>query len=186
MPPLYSIWRGTVKTIKEFGAFIDIRGFRKQGFLHISQISEYKVRGSEINDVIAINEEVHVKVISVDEEEAKYSVSLKYVNQTTGEDLDANLLKLTKDRDRQKQVQHFVERKPTERDEYVDMLCSRCGTHGHLAAECVVNLNDPQKKYDLISDTSFLEYAQKNDKKRKKKDKKEKKEKRHKKHKSDR
>lgn len=163
-----------MKSIKEFGLFIDIQGFRKQGFVHISQISDYKIHGSQVNDVVSSNEEVFVKVISVDEELGKYSLSIKYVNQSTGEDLDRNLLKLMREKDRNKQVHHFEEKMPNKRDEYVDMMCSRCGTYGHLAAECVVNLNETQKRYDLVSVDAFIDKTS-SEKKRKKKDKKEKK-----------
>lgn len=178
VPPLYGIFKGVVKGVREYGAFVKIPGYSQQGFVHISQISDFKIKPSEINDVISIDDEVYVKVIKIENLE-KYSLSIKYVNQRTGEDLDPNLIKLTKEQDFRKKVNHYEEKEPEQEDAYVDTICTRCGTYGHLAAECVVNLKAPQKKYDMIMDPDdFKSSNSKKEKKSKKKDKKRKKDKR--------
>lgn len=40
MPELYSIHKATVKRVKPFGFFIQLEGFRRQGLVHWSQVSE--------------------------------------------------------------------------------------------------------------------------------------------------
>ncbi len=37
MPRLYSIHQGTVKLVKDFGAFVQMDGYQRNGLLHISQ-----------------------------------------------------------------------------------------------------------------------------------------------------
>lgn len=66
------IYSGTVKAVKEYGAFIEIKeGI--QGLCHISELSLNRVK--KINAVIKTGDKVDVKVIKV--EDGKISLSIK-------------------------------------------------------------------------------------------------------------
>ena len=58
-----NIYDGTVTRIMPFGAFVDLGG-GKEGLLHISKISSKRVE--KVEDVLAIGDEVTVKVIEID------------------------------------------------------------------------------------------------------------------------
>jgi polyribonucleotide nucleotidyltransferase len=57
------IYLGKVKSIKEFGAFVEIIP-GNEGLLHISQIAENRIRA--VGDVLSEGDEVAVKVIEID------------------------------------------------------------------------------------------------------------------------
>lgn len=64
---------GTVQRIASFGAFVDIGGV--DGLVHISQISHDRIEN--VNDVISEGQEVKVKVLSVDRDAERISLSIK-------------------------------------------------------------------------------------------------------------
>ena len=74
-----SILEGTVIRIKPFGAIVKLTE-AEQGLVHISHISNKYVQ--DINDHIAVGDVVKVKVLSVDLENNKISLSIK---ETDGE-----------------------------------------------------------------------------------------------------
>jgi predicted RNA-binding protein with RPS1 domain len=45
-------------------------------------------RVEDVNSVVSIGSDVYVKVMSIDEAEGKIGLSMKYVHQSTGKDLD--------------------------------------------------------------------------------------------------
>jgi polyribonucleotide nucleotidyltransferase len=57
------IYLGKVKSIKEFGAFVEVIP-STEGLLHISQIAENRIRA--VSDVLTEGDEVLVKVIEID------------------------------------------------------------------------------------------------------------------------
>jgi polyribonucleotide nucleotidyltransferase len=59
------IYNGTVSSIKEFGAFIEIAP-GKDGLCHISELSDGYVK--TVTDVLSEGERVQVKVIAVDDQ----------------------------------------------------------------------------------------------------------------------
>ncbi|WP_192986874.1 30S ribosomal protein S1 [Carnobacterium mobile] len=65
--------KGKVARLTNFGAFIDLGGV--DGLVHISQISYEHVKNPA--DVLKVGEEVDVKVLSVDEETGRISLSIK-------------------------------------------------------------------------------------------------------------
>ena len=65
--------KGTVKSLQNYGAFIEINGF--QALLPISEISHERV--SDINSVLKVGQEVTVQVIKADWKNEKVSVSMK-------------------------------------------------------------------------------------------------------------
>ena len=67
-----AIVEGTVKTITNFGAFIDL-GDGVTGLVHISEIADGYVKS--VSDYLEENQKVDVKVLSVDEENKKITLS---------------------------------------------------------------------------------------------------------------
>jgi small subunit ribosomal protein S1 len=65
--------KGKVARLTNFGAFIDLGGV--DGLVHISQISYEHVKNPA--DILSVGEEVDVKILSVDEEAGRISLSIK-------------------------------------------------------------------------------------------------------------
>ena len=70
------ILNGTVRNVTDFGAFIDI-GVKHDGLVHISQISNNYIKNPL--DVISVGDIVKVKVIGIDKDRQKVSLSMKEV-----------------------------------------------------------------------------------------------------------
>lgn len=68
---------GRVKTIKDYGAFIDLGG--ADGFLHIGQIAWTHIKHP--NEVLSEGQEVTVKVAKVEKDKKKISLSMKELTQ---------------------------------------------------------------------------------------------------------
>jgi len=64
---------GRVKTITPFGAFVDLGGI--DGLLHVSEMSRRRV--TDPTEVVQIGQEVRVKVIKVDNDGKRISLSMK-------------------------------------------------------------------------------------------------------------
>ena len=64
---------GRVKTLTPFGAFVDLGGV--DGLLHVSEMSRRRV--TDPKDVVQIGQEVHVKVIKVENDGKRISLSMK-------------------------------------------------------------------------------------------------------------
>ena len=71
------ILKGTVRNVTDLGAFVDI-GVKHDGLVHISQLSNNFVKNP--SDVVAVGDIVDVKVIGIDTEKQKVSLSMKDVN----------------------------------------------------------------------------------------------------------
>lgn len=63
MPEIGKVYRGKVKKITDFGAFVEILPGR-DGLLHISEIEHRRV--NKVSDHLALGDEVDVKLVSVD------------------------------------------------------------------------------------------------------------------------
>ncbi len=83
-PELGRIYRGKVVKIVDFGAFVNFMGSR-DGLVHISNLADYRVK--QTSDIVKEGEEVWVKCIGFDER-GKVKLSMKVVDQETGEDLE--------------------------------------------------------------------------------------------------
>jgi len=77
------IYDGKVLKIKPFGAIISLPG-NILGLVHISQIANGYIQSVE--DVVAIDDEVLVRVVSIDDAAGKISLSMKDIPQPTGHD----------------------------------------------------------------------------------------------------
>lgn len=64
---------GKVKTLKDYGAFVDLGG--ADGFLHIGQISWTHIKHP--NEVLSEGQEINVKVQKIDAEKRKISLTMK-------------------------------------------------------------------------------------------------------------
>ncbi len=70
-----SIVSGVVRNIADFGAFVDI-GLKNDGLIHISQMSDKRI--AHPLEVLSINQQLtRIRVIEVDKEKGKVSLSLK-------------------------------------------------------------------------------------------------------------
>ena len=65
---------GTITNVTNFGAFVDI-GVHQDGLVHVSELSSTYVR--DPNDAVRIGEVVKVKVLTVDRERSRISLSIK-------------------------------------------------------------------------------------------------------------
>lgn len=67
------IVKGTVRRLTNFGAFVDINGV--DGLLHVSELAWGRI--SHPKEVLQENQEISVKIIDLDREKGKISLSLK-------------------------------------------------------------------------------------------------------------
>lgn len=65
---------GTVRNVVDFGAFVDI-GIKNDGLVHISQMSNKFIQHPK--EVVKVSDIVKVKIIGVDKEKGKVSLSMK-------------------------------------------------------------------------------------------------------------
>ncbi len=83
-PELNAIYEGTVVKTTDFGAFVNFFG-AKDGLVHISQLAPQRV--AKVTDVVKEGDKVKVKLLGFDER-GKVRLSMKAVDQATGEDLE--------------------------------------------------------------------------------------------------
>jgi polyribonucleotide nucleotidyltransferase len=84
-PEVGHIYEGTVVKVMDFGAFVNFFG-AKDGLVHISQLAPRRVQ--KVTDVVKEGDRVKVKLLGFDER-GKVRLSMKVVDQATGEDLEA-------------------------------------------------------------------------------------------------
>jgi polyribonucleotide nucleotidyltransferase len=84
-PEVGTIYDGTVVKVMDFGAFVNFFG-AKDGLVHISQLAPHRV--NKVSDVVKEGDKVKVKLLGMDER-GKVRLSMKAVDQATGEDLEA-------------------------------------------------------------------------------------------------
>ena len=72
------VLKGTVRNVVDFGAFVDI-GIKSDGLVHISEISDKYVRNPM--EEVSVGDIVNVKVINVDKNKGKVSLSMKGVDK---------------------------------------------------------------------------------------------------------
>ncbi|MDX1737813.1 MAG: S1 RNA-binding domain-containing protein, partial [Alphaproteobacteria bacterium] len=79
------IYRGKVVKVVDFGAFVNFMG-AKDGLVHISELQF--ARTEKVSDITNEGDEVWVKCLGVDDR-GKVKLSMKYVDQETGEEVEA-------------------------------------------------------------------------------------------------
>ena len=101
-PEVGVIYDGKVVKIMDFGAFVNFLGSR-DGLVHISELSPQRVK--QVGDVVAVGQSVKVKVIGMDDR-GKVKLSMKVVDQQTGEDISDKIAK----EDAERRAQRNAER----------------------------------------------------------------------------
>jgi len=84
-PEVGMIYDGTVVKVMDFGAFVNFFG-AKDGLVHISHLAQNRVQ--KTSDVVKEGDKVKVKLLGFDDR-GKVRLSMKVVDQETGEDLEA-------------------------------------------------------------------------------------------------
>jgi polyribonucleotide nucleotidyltransferase len=84
-PEVGQIYEGSVVKVMDFGAFVNFFG-SKDGLVHISQLAQGRVQ--KTSDVVKEGDKVKVKLLGFDDR-GKVRLSMKVVDQETGEDLEA-------------------------------------------------------------------------------------------------
>jgi polyribonucleotide nucleotidyltransferase len=96
-PEVGVIYDGTVVKTVDFGAFVNFYG-AKDGLVHISQLAQSRV--NKTTDVVKEGDKVKVKLMGFDDR-GKVRLSMKVVDQKTGEDLEAKQKAESRGDDRQ-------------------------------------------------------------------------------------
>ncbi|WP_409271093.1 S1 domain-containing post-transcriptional regulator GSP13 [Neobacillus sp. SCS-31] len=81
-----SVLTGKVTGIQPYGAFVALDG-NTQGLVHISEITHGYVK--DINEFLKVGDEVKVKVLSVDEEAGKVSLSIRATEEAPAQQAKA-------------------------------------------------------------------------------------------------
>jgi polyribonucleotide nucleotidyltransferase len=84
-PEVGVIYNGKVVKVVDFGAFVNFLGSR-DGLVHISELAPQRV--GKVADVVKLGDNVKVKVLGFDDR-GKVKLSMRQVDQETGEDLGA-------------------------------------------------------------------------------------------------
>jgi len=100
-PEVGHIYDGKVVKVVDFGAFVNFFG-AKDGLVHISQLAPQKV--AKVTDVVQEGQAVKVKLLGFDDR-GKTKLSMKVVDQTTGEDLSEKIEAERAERDAARQRQ---------------------------------------------------------------------------------
>ena len=76
MPETQSVHMAKVVSVKPFGAFVAIEGFRTHGLVHISQLAARRVE--TVGEVVSEGDEVRVLIVSTDNN--RLSCSMRQVD----------------------------------------------------------------------------------------------------------
>ncbi|CAL5227873.1 g10913 [Coccomyxa viridis] len=99
-PEVGQILEAMVATVKPFGIFVRLKGFRANGLVHLSQVSDHLDIGRDESDeskiaslsaIHAVGDPLFVKIVDVSEEpgqKMKVACSIKLADQREGADLD--------------------------------------------------------------------------------------------------
>lgn len=83
-PEVGKIYEGKVARNVDFGAFVTFMP-GKDGLVHISELADYRV--AKTDDVVKEGDVVKVKCLEIDGRSGKVRLSMRVVDQTTGEDI---------------------------------------------------------------------------------------------------
>ncbi len=86
-PEIGVIYTGKVVKTVDFGAFVNFLGAR-DGLVHISELAPQRV--GKTTDIVKVGDQVKVKVLGFDDR-GKVKLSMKQVDQATGEDISGKL-----------------------------------------------------------------------------------------------
>ncbi|HEY3918088.1 MAG TPA: polyribonucleotide nucleotidyltransferase [Stellaceae bacterium] len=100
-PEVGIVYSGKVVKTVDFGAFVNFLGAR-DGLVHISELAPHRV--GKTTDVVKVGDQVKVKVLGFDDR-GKVKLSMKQVDQATGEDISTKLADERRQRDDVKAAQ---------------------------------------------------------------------------------
>ena len=92
-PKVGVIYEGTVVKTMDFGAFVNFFG-KRDGLVHISQLADRRVE--KTTDIVKEGDTVKVKLMGFDDR-GKVRLSMKVVDQETGEDLEGKASEVADD-----------------------------------------------------------------------------------------
>ncbi|XP_069683927.1 ATP-dependent RNA helicase DHX8 [Periplaneta americana] len=140
-PEIGKIYSGKVANIVPFGCFVQLEGLRRrwEGLVHISQLRR-EGRVTNVSDVVARGHKVKVKVLSFTGQ--KVSLSMKDVDQDTGEDLNPTSNNLLLGKDRDEEQAHRNPDRPTSLLELQGSLAEEDETHSRKR---VHRISSPEK-----------------------------------------
>ncbi|XP_071396862.1 zinc finger CCHC domain-containing protein 17 isoform X2 [Centroberyx affinis] len=146
LPPIFSIAKGEVVSVQTYGAFVRLPGYKKEGLVHVSEMSASRVENA--SEIVDVGEQVWIKVIGreIRGDKVKLSFSMKAVNQGTGRDLDPNNVMAEQDERRRRQFRDHTGRRIT-LEAVLNTTCSKCGCKGHFAKDC---FSAPGLQYALL------------------------------------
>jgi polyribonucleotide nucleotidyltransferase len=72
-PEIGKIYRGAVKKIMDFGAFVEVTP-GTDGLVHISQLADHRV--NKVDDIVKVGDIVNIKILEIDRE-GKIRLSIK-------------------------------------------------------------------------------------------------------------
>ena len=78
--------QGTVKTLKDYGAFVDIGGV--DGLLHVGEMSWSRI--NHPSDVLKEGQQVEVQILSIDKDKSKISLGMRQLQQDPWRDIEAH------------------------------------------------------------------------------------------------
>jgi predicted RNA-binding protein with RPS1 domain len=148
---LNSIHKARVTKLESFGAMSQLLDTHHYGLIHLSQLALYHVKSAD--EVVAQGDEVWVKIVAIQPESNKLSLSMKYVNQSTGIDLDPDQQQQAQDQQKKNKTnpetgsRTGLNNNKIELDAVYNADCTRCGGRGHLADGC---FNAPGTNYSTL------------------------------------
>ncbi|XP_037650799.1 nucleolar protein of 40 kDa [Sebastes umbrosus] len=156
LPPIHSISKGEVVSVQTYGAFVRLPGYKKEGLVHVSEMSASRVENA--SEIVDMGEKVWIKVIGreIQGDKVKLSFSMKAVNQGTGQDLDPNNVNSEQDARRRKQFRDHTGNRIT-LEAVLNTTCSKCGCKGHFTKDC---FSAPGLQYALLPDEDDAEPRQ--------------------------
>nr|XP_019946423.1 PREDICTED: nucleolar protein of 40 kDa [Paralichthys olivaceus] len=156
LPPLYSIAKGEVVSVQAYGAFVRLPGYKKEGLVHVSEMSASRVENA--SEIVDVGEQVWIKVIGkeIRDDKVKMSFSMKAVNQGTGRDLDPNNVNAEQDARRRKLFRDQTGNRIT-LEAVLNTTCAKCGCKGHFTKDC---FSAPGLQYALLPEEDDVEPQQ--------------------------
>ncbi|XP_034560121.1 nucleolar protein of 40 kDa [Notolabrus celidotus] len=156
LPPMFSIAKGEVMSVQAYGAFVRLPGYKKEGLVHVSEMSASRVENA--SEIVDVGEKVWIKVIGRETrgDKVKLSFSMKAVNQGTGRDLDPNNVMAEQDSRRRKQFRDHTGNRIT-LEAVLNTTCSKCGCKGHFTKDC---FSAPGLQYALLPEEEDLDPQQ--------------------------
>jgi len=79
-----AVMEGTVGSLTDFGAFVDLGGV--DGLVHVTEIAHHRV--NKPSDVLTLGQQVEVKVLDLDREKNRISLSIKQLQKDPWDDLE--------------------------------------------------------------------------------------------------